>query len=176
MATTVQIQGQSPGDKREGASMSRRTRSSTRRTQVKAIVSAVAFVCVACGSTQASPSASTTTPTSSPSAIPTPLPPPVSLSGTGAETTSSFTLPSGHLVFYLPGSDACSYAVQLVDALKRPSDWKADVNGNHVLQGGEQQDLLGFLGGTYQLSVAGAPNGSNQGVPCPWTATFTPVR
>jgi hypothetical protein len=140
------------------------------------MVSAVAFVCVACGSTQASPSASTTTPTSSPSVIPTPVPPPVGLSGTGGETTSSFTLPSGHLVFNLTGSDACSYAVQLVDALNRPSDWKADANGNHVLQAGEQQDLLGFLGGTYQLSVNGAPNGAQAGVPCPWTFTFTPVR
>jgi len=144
---------------------------------VTAIVSAVALVCVACGSTQASPSASSATPTSSATAAAaTPLPPPVSLSGTGSETTSSFTLPSGHLVFNLTGSDACGYAIQLVDALNRPHDWKADGNGNHILQAGEQQDLLGFLGGTYQLSVDGAPNGGQAGVPCPWTATFTPSR
>jgi hypothetical protein len=146
---------------------------------VTAIVSTVAFVCAACGSTQASPSASTATATNSATATAataaTPLPPPVSLSGTGGETTSSFTLPSGHLVFNLTGSDACGYGVQLVDALNRPHDWKADGNGNHVLQAGEQQDLLGFLAGTYQLSVDGAPNGG-QGVPCPWTATFTPSR
>ena len=144
---------------------------------MKAIVSAVASVCIACGSTQASPSVSTATPTSSATATAaTPLPPPIGISGTGRETTSSFTLPSGHLVFNLTGSDACGYAVQLVDALSRPHDWKADGNGNHILQAGEQQDLLGFLGGTYQLSVDGAPNGSQAGVPCPWTATFTPSR
>jgi hypothetical protein len=85
-------------------------------------------------------------------------------------------LPSGHLVFNLTGSDACGYLIQLVDALNRPRDWKADGNGYHILQAGEQQDLLGFLGGTYQLSVNGAPNGAQAGVPCPWTATFTPSR
>jgi hypothetical protein len=139
------------------------------------MVSAVAFVCVACGSTQASPNASTATPTSSPTAIPTALPAPVSLSGTGRETTSSFTLPSGHLVFNFTGGYACGYAIFLVDPLNRPSDWAADGNGNHQLQDGEQ-DLLGFLGGTYQLAVDSAPNGGQAGAPCPWTATFTPSR
>jgi hypothetical protein len=80
------------------------------------------------------------------------------------------------LVFNLTGSDACGYTIQLVDTLNRPSDWQADGNGHHILQAGEQQDLLGFLGGTYQLSVLGAPNGSRAGAPCPWTATFTPSR
>jgi hypothetical protein len=140
--------------------------------QVKAIVSAVAFVCVACGSTQASPSASTATPTSSPTALPAP----VSLSGTGRETTSSFTLPSGHLVFNFTGGYACGYAIFLVDPLNRPSDWAADGNGNHQLQAGEQQDLLGFLAGTYQLAVDAAPNPGQAVVPCTWDFTFTPVR
>jgi hypothetical protein len=142
-----------------------------------AIVSAVAFVCIACGSTQASPSASTATPTSSATATAaTPLPPPVSLSGTGRETTTPFTLPSGHLVFNLTGSDACGYAIFLVDALNRPHDWKADGTGNHILGAGDQEDLLGFLAGTFQLAVDAAPNPGQSGVPCPWTATFTPSR
>jgi hypothetical protein len=140
--------------------------------RVKAIVSAVAFVCVACGSTQASSSASTATPTSSPTAVPAP----VSLSGTGRETTTSFTLPNGHLVFNFTGSSACGYAIFLVDPLNRPSDWAADGNGNHQLQDGEQQDLLGVLAGTYQLAVDAVPNPGLAGVPCGWTFTFTPVR
>jgi len=144
---------------------------------MKAIVSAVAVLCVACGSTQASPSASTATPTSSATATAaTPLPPPVSLSGTGRETTRSFTLPSGHLVFNLTGSDACGYAIFLVDALNRPHDWAADGNGTHALQAGEQQDLLGFLAGTYQHAVDAAPNPGQAGVACTWAFTFTPVR
>jgi hypothetical protein len=143
---------------------------------VKAIVAAVALVCVACGSTPASPSASTATPTSSPTAIPTALPAPVRLSGTGRQTTTSFTLPSGHLVFNLTESGACSGEIFLVDPLGRPRDWNTDVSGLHQLQASEQQDLLGFLGGTYQLAVVSDPNPGHAGVPCPWTFTFTPVR
>jgi hypothetical protein len=144
---------------------------------VKAIVSAVAFLCVACGSTQASPNVSTSaTPTSSESASATTLAAPVRVSGSGKETTTPFTLPSGHLVFNLSGSDACGFAIFLVDALNRPHDWNADANGNHILQAGEQQDLLGFLAGTYQLAVDAGPNPGQAGVPCPWTATFTPAR
>jgi hypothetical protein len=85
-------------------------------------------------------------------------------------------LPSGRLVFNLSGSDACGFAIFLVDALNRPHDWNADGNGNHILQAGEQQDLLGFLAGTYQLAVDAAPNPGQSGVPCPWAATFTPAR
>jgi hypothetical protein len=85
-------------------------------------------------------------------------------------------LPSGHLVFNLTGSDACGYSAFLVDPLNRPHDWSADGNGNHALQPSEQQDLLGFLAGTYQLAVDAAPNPGQAGVPCPWTFTFTPVR
>jgi hypothetical protein len=85
-------------------------------------------------------------------------------------------LPSGNLGFNLTGSDACGYSIFLVDALNRQHDWNADGNGNHSLQPGEQEDLLGFLGGTYQLAVDSAPNGGQAGAPCPWTATFTPSR
>jgi hypothetical protein len=148
---------------------------------VKAIVSAVAFVCVACGSTQASPSASTATPTSSASAIPTALAAPVSLSGTDRATTGSFTLPSGHLAFNMTGSDACGYQFFLVDPLNRPSDWNGDTNGIHSLtvdssQQGQPEDIVGFLGGTYQAAVDGLPSPGHAGVPCPWTFTFRPVR
>ena len=110
------------------------------------------------------PSASTATPTSSATTTATtPLPPPVSLSGTGRETTSSFTLPSGHLGFNLAGSDACAYDIFLVDPLNRPHNWNGDNDGNHILGAGVQEDLLGFLGGTYQLAVDSAPNGGHAG-------------
>jgi hypothetical protein len=144
---------------------------------MKVIVSAVALVCAACGSTQASLSASTATPTSSATATAaTPLPPPVSLSGTGRETTTPFTLSSGHLVFNLTGSDVCAYDIFLVDPLNRPHDWNGDNDGNHILGAGVQENLLGFLAGTYQLAVDSAPNGGHAGASCPWTFTFTPSR
>jgi hypothetical protein len=80
------------------------------------------------------------------------------------------------LGFNLTGSDACGYSIFLVDALNRQHDWNADGNGNHSLQLGEQQDLLGFLGGTYQLAVDSCPNPGQSGASCPWTSTFTPSR
>ena len=58
----------------------------------------------------------------------------------------------------------------------RLHDWATDGNGTHGLQAGEQQDLLGFLGGTYQLAVDAGPNPGQSGARCPWTATFTPSR